>query len=478
MTVTDNNTRATYLKRYEENDNGLRFQDLTYTGNFTHLDPVVDGILGERTMRGRTVTNVLEKVSHEDVLRDQFSLDEINDYTNYLAWNIWDVLVMRATEGESGMIPRQQYEILGMLHSFYRYPELLQMVTDEVGGAQGVIDLGASTRSQIGTKLNPLHDWCIGACGFGMGRTGLLALGAIDVDDYVTESNTILKFMQRVKWGKRQDGYIFNAQDRYRNRVHDQDLVDRLATQVEHFEPDSDKHAAFVQFNAAAELLSFLDHYDCRLGVQDAGPYELADGKILILRDLFVNEPVWRWSAVCEQAGLPHAYTLAMVLDPEVLALEEIRINDIGTTFTRPKNYLEAVTGAAVFSRAEWDTPMDQVESIAIDDLGSHLENIQTATFGMYETLSKTPRRELIWDGQFVYYLGFILPHLRAAGVYEKAVRDYDLWEVDQRVANQYYEINKRGFAAETMPNKIFSGAGYLPFPAGTDLRRSKYRQL
>ena len=36
---------------------------------------------------------------------DQFTIDELNDLNNYLAWNIWDVLVMRATEGVSGMIP-------------------------------------------------------------------------------------------------------------------------------------------------------------------------------------------------------------------------------------------------------------------------------------------------------------------------------------------------------------------------------------
>ena len=50
--------------------------------------------------------------------------------------------------------------------------------------------------------------------------------------------------------------------------------------------------------------------------------------------------------------------------------------------------------------------------------------------------------------------------------------------EIDQRVSNYYYEITKRNFVQVTVPQKIFSGAGYLPFPAGTDLRRSKYSQI
>jgi hypothetical protein len=253
---------AGYLKRYEPDDNGLRFQDLVYQGNFKGMEPVPDGILGDKIMRQRAKSKVLEKVSHQDVLRDNFTIDELNDLNNYLAWNIWDVLVMRATEGVSGMIPRQEYEILAFMHEFYRWPEILRMTNDEVG-AQAIIDIGKSARREIGTKVNCVHDWCIGAVGFGMGRCGLLALEVIKPQDFVEESNIILKFMQRVLWGKRQDGYILNSQDRYRCLIHDQDFLDTLTPQLEEIEAGSEKHDAFVRFNATAELLAFLDHYDC-----------------------------------------------------------------------------------------------------------------------------------------------------------------------------------------------------------------------
>ena len=134
---------AKYTQRYESNDNGLRFQELTYTGNFVGLEPVPDGILGDRIMKSRAQSRVLEQVSEADVRVDDFTIPELNDLNNYLAWNIWDVLVMRATEGASGMIPRQEYEILAMMHEFYRWPELLRMTTDEVG-ASGVMEIGAT----------------------------------------------------------------------------------------------------------------------------------------------------------------------------------------------------------------------------------------------------------------------------------------------------------------------------------------------
>ncbi|MCB8913099.1 hypothetical protein KUG88_23510 [Rhodococcus rhodochrous] len=470
-------TKATYKQRYEPDDDGLRFQELVFEGNFVGQEPLRDGILGDKVQKQRAKSKVLEKVTKEEVLKDQFTLDELNDLNNYLAWNIWDTLVMRATEGVSGMIPRQEYEILAFMHQFYRWPEILRMTTDEVG-AQGILDIGATARREIGTKVNAVHDWSIGAVGFGMGRCGLLALEAIGPDDYVEESNEMLKFMQRIEFGKRQDGYILNSQDRYRCQIHEQDFLDGIISQIEDLEPNSPKQQAFTRFNAAAELLSFLDHMDCRLGLGDTGPYELPNGNLLILRDLFVNEPIFHWSDVCEDEGLPHAYTLAIVIDPEALGLQEIRVNDISTTFTRPKNYIPGIVGGAVFAREKWDTPMSDIRTIAIDDLGDELPKIQNATLKMYRKVSRMCRRDLIWAGQYVYYVDMILPYLRKAGTYDKACNEYQLWEIDQRVSNYYYDIGKRGFAQEVVPQKIFSGQGYLPFGEGADLRRSKYRWL
>jgi hypothetical protein len=465
---------STYEDRYAAADDGLRFQDLTYVGNFKDMTPVPDGILGDKIMRSRAKSGVLEKVSRESVLKDDFSVDELNDLNNYLAWNIWDVLVMRATEGVSGMIPRQEYEILAFMHEFYRWPEILRMTTDEVG-AEGIMNIGATARREIGIKVNCVHDWCIGAVGFGMGRCGLLALEVIKPQDFVEESNIILKFMQRVLWGKRQDGYILNSQDRYRCQIHDKDVIDGLMGQVEYFEAGSEKHDAFVRFNAAAELLSFLDHYDCRLGLGDTGPYQLPDGKLLIIRDLFTNEEAFDWSDVCDHENVPHCYSLLIVIDPKTMGLDEIRVNDISTTFTRPKNYIEHIIGGAVFVREKWNTPMGEVYPLKVDKLGDRLTGIQQATFKLYSKLSRMCRRQLITNGMYVYYIDMILPHLRLAGTYEKACKDYDLWEIDQRVSNYYYDIVKRGFAQATVPQKIFSGEGYLPFPDGVDRRRSKY---
>ena len=54
----------------------------------------------------------------------------------------------------------------------------------------------------------------------------------------------------------------------------------------------------------------------------------------------------------------------------------------------------------------------------------------------------------------------------------------FDFWEIDSRVSQYYYEITKRNFVQVVVPQKIFSGAGYLPFSQDADLRASKGRWL
>jgi hypothetical protein len=164
-----------------------------------------------------------------------------------------------------------------------------------------------------------------------------------------------------------------------------------------------------------------------------------------------------------------------MEIDPEAMGLDEIRVNDISTTFTRPKNYIPYVRSGAVFVREKWNTPMSEVYHVPVADLGEHLSRVQAATLKLYSKTARMSRRQLITNGMYVYYIDMILPHLRLAGVYDKACRDLNFWEIDQRVANYYYDIDKRGFAQETVPMKIFSGEGYLPFSDGARLDRSKY---
>src|SRR5690606_7624525 len=117
-----------------------------------------------------------------------------NELVRYLTWNEWDALAARATEGESGLIPRQEYEALGIMNSWFRHPAWLRVIAEKVG-TDGLIEIGRTCRREIGTKVNLLHSWAmLTAPSFGRGIA--LEMGLHD-EDYnaaaIVESASIVR---------------------------------------------------------------------------------------------------------------------------------------------------------------------------------------------------------------------------------------------------------------------------------------------
>ncbi len=114
---------------------------------------------------------------------------------------------------------------------------------------------------------------------------------------------------------------------------------------------------------AQSELFGFLLHFDARSALNDTGPYELADGRVVIVRDHFLTAPNYHWAHVSE--GLPHCVTQAMFFGPaENLKLT---VNDLGTTFSDPKDYHRYLTGVAVYARDTIDTPASELHPLTSD---------------------------------------------------------------------------------------------------------------
>ena len=108
-----------------------------------------------------------------------------------------------------------------------------------------------------------------------------------------------------------------------------------------------------MKFNATTQLLTFLLHFDSRLGLGDTGPYPTEDGGFLIVRDHFLYDDVYHWFDIAE--GLPHVITQAMYFRPPPGMT--VTVNDLSTVFTRPASYMPHLAGMAVYARERWDTP-------------------------------------------------------------------------------------------------------------------------
>ncbi len=421
--------------------------------NYMGQPEYIRGPEGDIAFRKSLKTDVLT-LTDESLKSDTLSPDEADDVLAYYGWNIWDVLGTRATEGENGLIPRQEYEALSTVEYMQKFPELWDLITEEVGG-DGVIDIGATARREIGTKVNALHVWCAGAS-FVTGRGITMGLGHFGPTDRAEAIARAFQFNRRLArgmWGD--EGGMFASQRNYRvPLLEGTDWLDRFREDAVFFDDPAQK-AMYTTFNATAQLLVFLLHFDNRLGLGDSGPYPTEDGGFLIVRDHFLNDPAYHWFDVAEE--LPHCITQAMYFKPPPEM--KVIVNDLSTTFTQPASYIPYMTGMAVYARDKWDTPVSDVRLVGEDDIKRYTGISQKAMMKLYKRISGMSKRDRITCGVTNYVVDWALPFLRLSGTYDKAIEQGWL-EWDPMTSESYYPLVRDGQAGPLLPEAIIAGKG------------------
>jgi hypothetical protein len=413
----------------------------------------IRGPEGDIAFRKSLKTDALT-LTDESLKSDTISPDEADDVIAYYGWNIWDVLGTRATEGENGLIPRQEYEALSTVEYMQKFPELWDLITEEVGG-DGVIDIGATARREIGTKVNALHVWCAGAS-FVTGRGITMGLGHYGPTDRAESIARAFQFNRRLArgmWGD--EGGMFASQRNYRvPLLEGTPWLERFREDAVLFDDPAQKQM-YTTFNATAQLLVFLLHFDNRLGLGDSGPYPTEDGGFLIVRDHFLNDPAYHWFDVAEE--LPHCITQAMYFKPPPEM--KVIVNDLSTTFTQPASYIPYMTGMAVYARDKWDTPASDVRLVSEDDIKRYTGISQKAMMKLYKRISGMSRRDRITCGVTNYVVDWALPFLRLSGTYDKAIAQGWL-EWDPMTSESYYPLVRDGQAGPLLPEAIIAGKG------------------
>lgn len=458
-----------YLEQFEPDAEGLQFNEEI---PFTRMQEVYGGemvwggISGDRQIREYLDTDLLDGEIRREHFERGFTREEFNDLQNYHAWNTYDTLALRATEGESEIIPRQEYEFLSTCYATLRWPEFFKLIIDTVG-LEGFMEMGEKAREELGSGITSGVGWT-SVIVPGFGTISLDILGLLDPADplHLPQREVYLTVGSAIEYAVRGgDGYLLPSQNRY---VNDTKSEETIAFVTDHLvELAGTSKANFRQFNAAAETLSFLMHYDNRVGLIDNGPYLVEDGKPMILRDILLNRPFLPWSDITEKRDLPYAATVAFVIDPAELGLQEIRCPI--TTFTEPADHLSAVEKGAVFVR---ETP-EQVEALPLDELavpdvdGDLPDLAARANDGVtewYERTAELSRREKIMNGGRTYFIGMMVPILRAAGAYDYVVEELDLWEIPPMVSDAYYMATGQ-VAKEEVPAQIMFGHGWSDLP-------------
>ncbi|MHB8691240.1 MAG: PEP-utilizing enzyme [Solirubrobacteraceae bacterium] len=424
-----------------------------------YLGQIPHGGEGDRQMRAGHETDVLS-VTRENVSRP-LTVAELNELQAYMAWNIWDFLALRATEGESGLIPRQEYETFGCVWQWLRYPEYYRLILDAVG-VDGLIEIGATPRREPGSKANMLHTWCTGFTPM-FGRAILGELGMLDPAACRDEVNLLLQFMRALYyglWGAQDGQAIFTSMRGYKAALLDREWIDRFAADAERLEGDD--RTRFTSFNASTEMLGFLLHFDNRSGLCDSGPYDLGDGRFMIVRDHFLYDPMYHWHDVAQE--LPHCFTQAMIFNTGGAELE-VNLVDGGTIFTEPANYLQYLESAAVYVRERWDTPASEIRRLDQAEIQRYLELCGPPTTALYKRIASMPKRDKIMAGAQVYYSEFVVPFARLAGVWDQIRDELDFHELDPVASEAYYPLVRDGQGQQIMGKAFVTGTGFPPLP-------------
>jgi hypothetical protein len=264
--------------------------------------------------------------------------------------------------------------------------------------------LGQAGR-EPGSQIDAVHLWSIVNFPL-LGRQVLAPFGLVDLDRDAAALATVVDFWTRAAAAFRADGHLQAWDAGLCVPRYGSDVVDQLVAGSAPL--DADASERLTRMNRILTTFLFLLYFDTRAGYQDTGPYPLADGRVLLVRDFNrFGVSHFPWSReIC--AAVPYSnITVALVLDDGV----RVTTNDWGTSITDPPDYFARVSAAGVFT-ADGGS-LVPVPARELDDVTASVKGAQRE---LYRRIAGMTRREKLDAGAYVYFT-FLRPFAETAGV-------------------------------------------------------------
>lgn len=355
------------------------------------------------------------------VSTDQTVTDEQRDAANELiAYHspITHALTAERTSYSSQMIPVTPYILVAVCESFTRYADMMRLIDAAMPAEQ----IGAAGR-RPGSQINSVYLWSIS----NFFLTGRKALMAFDPSfDRPADTAFVLDFWDRAARGFRGDGHR-QAEDAGRViHVYDDAVIERLASAT--VDVDDDLRITLKRWNATLVNYLFLLYFDTRVGTGDTGPYDMGNGRSLLVRDYYrMGVSDFWWSDVARE--LPYQHLVAgFVLDGV-----DISITDFGSSRTNPESYMDHLVGFSLFTTD--DCHPGEFRAVSLDELAPMMKAARTAEAKHYRAIAAMDRDEMIRCGAYVYF-SFLRPFAEVAGVADQLD-----WTVPRDLAEPVYEL-------------------------------------
>ena len=329
---------------------------------------------------------------------DGWDTAELNRWLDYHGEST-KAMTRQRTALESKLIPITAYVCISAVECYRRHPEMVATID----AAMPAEEIGARARYP-GNQVDSVHIWSQANI-YLLGRNLMPMLGQGTPGDAPERTAIVLDFWERVSKAFRGDG---NHQAFESNLVctpyHDdviRDIVDGT-----HAISDAELWSSVKKTNAQLHSYQFLLYFDTRSGMVDTGPYDLGDGRTVLLRDYSKMGVSDFWWSDEVAKDIPYQNLTAAYVLRDV----EVDVNDWGTSVTRPENYLDHVERFGLFT-----TDNGPLEPVPLERIGDIHTATKAAQENLYRNIAKMTRDERIAAGAYVYF-SFLRPFAEVAG--------------------------------------------------------------
>jgi hypothetical protein len=364
---------------------------------------------------------------------------EINRWLRYHGEATKAMTAMR-TSLESKLIPITAYVLISAIECYRRHPELVAAID----AAMPAEEIGARARVP-GNQVDSVHIWSQANI-YLLGRNLTMMLGRGTPADTPERTAVVLDFWKRVSGAFRGDGEHQAFYAGMNVRPYETDVVQSMAEGSTAID-DPAQWSSIKKLNATLTSYIFLLYFDTRSGMVDIGPYDLGDGRTLLIRDFSKMGPSDFWWSTEVAAGVPYQNLLAAYVLRDV----EVEVNDWGTSITRPENYLDHVERFGLFT-----TDGGGLAPVSLDEVDTIRAATRDAQSKLYRNIAKMTRNERIDAGAYVYF-SFLRPFAEVAGC------DAELDWTCPRDSLDVYDMLAPMEGTNQAPES--DGDYYVPFP-------------
>lgn len=344
---------------------------------------------------------------------DYVRLLETNNAIQTIGDDTYWLCVTRTVQ-ESKLFPVPSYMLLSYLCCFYRYPELLRKVETRLKAEE----VGDRAR-QMGGKLGNLSGWSMPTF-YLLGREMLINFGMLGPEDAAEDVAYVMDFWRRFKLAQqREDGHLNAREFGQRVQLLPERRIQRFHAELQPCQAGDRLNAAAQTFLATISQYGFLVSCESRCALNNSGPYNLGDGREMIIRDFSdLAEGDYPW--LDGVAGDIPFSNLTVTM--EATGGHFYLMDDWGSFESRPEFTADKLTGVGLYTSDALSDGFVPVGMGSAEELASTFEDLterlRKATVELWKRMAGWSRDQMMDAGAIVYF-SMIKDFAHLAGVYD-----------------------------------------------------------